>query len=121
MSAVTHSGGKTMNSRYTTLATATKPTIAAVRASPLSSPLTVGALETTGAGRGGVVGAAGRDATGAALARGAGAAEVGAPAGAAAGAAVAPVGPPGGSVGNLIVGAADGFGGKLMRTVSFFG
>ena len=40
------------------------------------------------------------------------------PAGAALG---APVGPPGGSVGNLIVGAAVGFGGRLMRTVSFFG
>ena len=33
----------------------------------------------------------------------------------------APVGPPGGSVGNLMVGAADGLGGKLMRTVSFLG
>ena len=33
----------------------------------------------------------------------------------------APVGPPGGNVGNLMVGAADGFGGKLMRTVSFLG
>jgi hypothetical protein len=33
----------------------------------------------------------------------------------------APVGPAGGSVGNLIVGAADGFGGNVMRTVSFFG
>ena len=32
-----------------------------------------------------------------------------------------PAGPPGGKVGNLIVGAAEGFGGKLMRTVSFFG
>ena len=32
-----------------------------------------------------------------------------------------PVGPAGGSVGNLIVGAAEGFGGKLMRTVSFLG
>ena len=32
-----------------------------------------------------------------------------------------PVGPPGGNVGNLIVGAAEGFGGKLMRTVSFLG
>jgi len=30
-------------------------------------------------------------------------------------------GPPGASVGNLIVGAAVGFGGKLIRTVSFFG
>jgi hypothetical protein len=32
-----------------------------------------------------------------------------------------PVGPPGGKVGSLIVGAAEGLGGKLMRTVSFFG
>jgi hypothetical protein len=32
-----------------------------------------------------------------------------------------PVGPPGGSVGSLMVGAAEGFGGKLMRTVSFLG
>ena len=33
----------------------------------------------------------------------------------------APVGPPGGKVGSLMVGAAVGFGGKLMRTVSFLG
>jgi len=33
----------------------------------------------------------------------------------------APVGPPGGNVGSLIVGAVDGLGGKLMRTVSFLG
>jgi hypothetical protein len=33
----------------------------------------------------------------------------------------APVGPPGGSVGNLMVGADVGLGGKLIRTVSFFG
>jgi len=33
----------------------------------------------------------------------------------------APVGPPGGKVGSLIVGAAVGLGGKLIRTVSFFG
>jgi hypothetical protein len=36
-------------------------------------------------------------------------------------AATGPVGAPGGSVGNLIVGAAEGLGGKLMRTVSFLG
>ena len=30
-------------------------------------------------------------------------------------------GPPGGNVGNLMVGAAEGLGGRLMRTVSFFG
>jgi hypothetical protein len=60
-----------------------------------------------------------------------GAATGAAPRGAAAGALVptdgsgaalgAPVGPPGGSVGNLMVGAAEGFGGKLIRTVSFLG
>jgi hypothetical protein len=33
----------------------------------------------------------------------------------------APVGPPGGNVGSLMVGAAVGLGGKLMRTVSFLG
>jgi hypothetical protein len=32
-----------------------------------------------------------------------------------------PVGPPGGRVGNLIVGGSVGLGGKLIRTVSFFG
>src|SRR5882724_8392346 len=31
------------------------------------------------------------------------------------------LGPPGGSVGNLMVGAAEGLGGKVMRTVSFLG
>ena len=35
--------------------------------------------------------------------------------------AVVAVGPPGGSVGILMVGAVDGFGGKVIRTVSFFG
>lgn len=34
---------------------------------------------------------------------------------------VPPAGPPGGSVGNLMVGAAEGFGGRLIRTVSFLG
>ena len=49
---------------------------------------------------------------------------VGEPAAGAAGAAAiggAPEGPPGGKVGSLMVGAAEGLGGKLMRTVSFFG
>ena len=48
----------------------------------------------------------------------AGAAAVGGAMGAALG---APVGPPGGNVGSLMVGAAVGLGGRLMRTVSFFG
>ena len=96
--------------------------MAAARASAVSSPLTVGPALAVGADLGAA--AAGRCATGAALARGAGGADaVGADAGAGAadGAADAPVGPPGGSVGSLIVGAADGFGGKLIRTVSFLG
>jgi hypothetical protein len=33
----------------------------------------------------------------------------------------ATAGCPGGNVGSLIVGAAEGLGGKLIRTVSFFG
>ena len=38
-----------------------------------------------------------------------------------AGAEAPPVGPPGGSVGSLIVGAAEGLGGRFIRTVSFLG
>ena len=85
-------------------------------------------------GRGAAAGAVGRCevAAGTDVGRwveiGAGAAAARGAAGAAAGAAAeggdiegTPVGPPGGSVGNLIVGAAEGFGGKLMRTVSFLG
>ena len=64
-----------------------------------------------GAGRAWLTGAA-------AAGRGAAACGAGTGAGMALG---APVGPPGGSVGNLMVGAADGLGGKLMRTVSFLG
>ncbi len=103
--------------------------MAAAIASPLSSPLTVAPADArAGAGAGTeadfwpVELEASRCATGAADGRGAGgagAAEV--TAGVANGAALAPVGPPGGSVGNLIVGAAEGFGGRLMRTVSFLG
>jgi len=96
--------------------------IAAARARAVSNPLTDGAALAIGAAFG--ADAAGRWATGAALARGAGGAEAEAAdagAGAEEGAAEAPVGPPGGRVGSLIVGAADGFGGKLIRTVSFLG
>ena len=52
---------------------------------------------------------------------GAGAPERGAVGAAAAAVAMVGGGAPGASVGNLIVGAAVGFGGKLIRTVSFFG
>jgi hypothetical protein len=73
----------------------------------------VGRWAVAGAG----AGAAARERAGAAAARGA--------AGAAPGAGVPgvgpPAGPPGGSVGSLIVGAADGLGGRLIRTVSFLG
>jgi hypothetical protein len=84
---------------------------------------TAGRAAGAGAGRG-AAGAAERGATGAAVVgRGALAGRAGAAPGAAAGAAWAgpPVGPPGGSVGNLMVGAAEGLGGRLMRTVSFLG
>ena len=63
-------------------------------------------------------------ATGAAAARAAGTADAGAAPVLSAGAGAAPpepAGPPGGSVGNLIVGAAEGLGGRLIRTVSFLG
>ena len=77
----------------------------------------------------GAMGAAGRAAGRCAAGAAAGAAVAGRAAGAAGAApcdgsvnAGAPaVGPPGGSVGNLIVGAAEGLGGRLMRTVSFLG
>ena len=101
--------------------------MAAAMASPLSNPLTLAAAAgRAGAGAGPgfweVAAGANRWAAGAAEGRGAGGAdEAEVTAAAATGAAVAPVGPPGGSVGNLIVGAAEGFGGRLMRTVSFLG
>jgi len=97
-----------------TVPTANNPAAPAARASIWSNPLRVGA---TGMGRGAA--AAGRawegGAAEAATARDAG---CGTGAGMAEG---APVGPPGGRVGNLMVGAAEGLGGKLMRTVSFLG
>jgi len=99
--------------------------IAAARASPLSSPLTLavaGPRAGAGAGLCAVGAGAMRCAAGADEGRGAGGAgEADVTAGAAKGAELAPVGPPGGSVGNLMVGAAEGLGGRLMRTVSFLG
>jgi hypothetical protein len=94
----------------------------ATTARMVSTGLAAAAGAATGAGRG--AGAAGLDAAGAAApARGAlAAAGAGVPIEGAAGAGIPPpVGPPGGNVGSLIVGAADGLGGKLMRTVSFLG
>jgi len=105
--------------------TANKPTTAAAMARNLSTPLIVGGAATTCVGLGAAAAVAERCATGAAEARGmvgaTGAAVATAGAPAAIGADVAPVGPPGGSVGSLMVGAAEGLGGKLMRTVSFLG
>ena len=124
--------------RYATLPNAIKLVIAAAIINPLSRPLIPITMAVLGAGaatgRAGAAGAtavravgaaptgaateAGR-AAGAAMAAGAAAVAV-----AALGAAVTPAvrgGPPLGRVGNLIVGEALGFGGKLMRTVSFFG
>jgi hypothetical protein len=102
--------------------------IAATSARTLSKALTVGApAMATGAGReAGTAAGAGRGAAAAAGAaaptRGAGAAGAAAPKlGAGAVVPGPPVGPPGGRVGSLIVGAAEGLGGKLIRTVSFFG
>jgi hypothetical protein len=101
---------------------ATSAAIARIESSPLGAAAAGAAAVLCGALP------VGRCATGAAAARGAGAAATGAAwaagAGGFAGAGArpeAPVGPPGGSVGNLIVGAAEGFGGKLIRTVSFLG
>src|SRR5258708_6595226 len=90
----------------------------------ISSPLAAaGTTATDAAGRCEATGAGREAATaGAAPIRGALGAWGGAPAPTAgAGAAGTAVGPPGGRVGSLIVGAADGFGGKLIRTVSFLG
>src|SRR5206468_6685482 len=92
---------------------------AAARASALSSPLTPA---TTGARR---CGGAGRPvAVGTAVGRGAGVRGAGAGACAGAGAAAtgtAAAGAADAGAGILIVGAAVGLGGKLIRTVSFFG
>ena len=107
------------------------PATAAPMASMESKPL-AGRAAATGAGRlvAGAAAAEGRAAaTGAAPTAGARGGMLGAPrAGAPLGniglglpPPEAAAGPPGGSVGNLIVGAAVGFGGRLIRTVSFFG
>ena len=106
------------------LPAANKLATAAAMARILSTALMVDAA----AGAAGRCAAAGLDAEAGAPVRGAAA---GADAlGAAAGresvvgveaAAVEAGGPPGGSVGNLMVGAAEGFGGRLIRTVSFLG
>src|SRR5882724_1610813 len=93
---------------------------AAARASALSNPLTpamTGARRCGGAGRPAAVGAA--------VGRGAGVGGAGAGAcagaGVAATGAAAAAGAAGAGAGILIVGAAVGLGGKLIRTVSFFG
>src|SRR5438132_14322021 len=98
---------------------------AATMASTLSTPLTptiMGAGRDAGVGRAGGAGTAA--ATGLGAAKGAAGAVVTAAAGAAGVAAILGVGaatPPVPGVGILIVGAAVGLGGKLMRTVSFLG
>lgn len=112
---------------------ASTPSTMAATASALSRPVMAGAAATT-AGRAATGAGVARGTAGAAaaVARGAAAAAAGAATGAAAGAPAAgaaaatagaglPAGPPGGRVGSLIVGAAVGFGGKVMRTVSFLG
>ena len=134
--------------RRKTLVTAASPTTAAAIANPTSRPLTFRAAlgDVTGLGAGlGAAGAAtvalagrgagpdvgGRGGAGAAAEAGVETRATGRPAamGCGAGGAVdddgagaAGVGvrAPVGSVGNLIVAVAEGFGGKLIRTVSFF-
>ncbi len=105
------------------LPSATRHRIPAATARPISTLLT-GATTATGAatGRGAATGA-GRAAVAGAAPPGPRWAAAGAPKeGAGVVPAVpAPVGPPGGRVGSLMVGAAEGFGGRLMRTVSFLG
>ena len=80
-----------------------------------------GAAAATAAGRKAAAGAGAATARGAAGAPCAAVAATGAAATGAGAPGEPPDGPPGGSVGSLIVGAADGLGGKLMRTVSFLG
>ena len=115
---------------YTTLPAAINPATAATMARIVSRGLSAGvaftgagaglaALVLAGAGR--LPGAAGGAAAPALGALGAWAGAAVLNAGAGAPAAPGPLGPPGGRVGSLMVGAADGLGGKLIRTVSFFG
>lgn len=119
-----------MNASQATVPAAAKLTTAAMMAKALSKPL----IAETGAGAWRGAGAAGGDiaercAVGGAATRApeppvGGAGGFGPVAGAATGAAAEVVlggGAPVGNVGNLIVGEAVGFGGKLMRTVSFLG
>lgn len=103
---------------------ASRPTTAAAIARPLSTTLRVGAAgigRGAGAGRGaaGAAATAGRDATAGPAVAGVGALVPVVPATGAAGAGVAAATAAGDGI--LIVGAAVGFGGKLIRTVSFFG
>jgi hypothetical protein len=124
----------TINASHATVAAANTLTTAAAIANPLSMPL----IAATGAGAWRGAGTAGGDvaarcAVGGAATRDAGAPLVGGVGGfgpveggaAVAVGAAAPLvfggGAPAGNVGNLIVGEAVGFGGRLMRTVSFFG
>lgn len=115
---------------------ASKPATQAAMARIVSRGLTVGTATTAArctAGAGRAAAAAGwaivaPAATGAAVVVRGAATGAAVPAGGRGGAGAAPgtplgapVGPPGGNVGNLMVGAADGLGGSVIRTVSFFG
>jgi len=94
---------------------------AAVTARPRSRPLidATGAIGR-GAGAGLEAGAAAAE-VGAGAGRGAGVGAEGIAAGAAEAGAAAAAGASGAGAGILMVGAAVGFGGRLIRTVSFFG
>jgi hypothetical protein len=103
--------------------TASNPMTAAAMARAISSVLTAGRARAGAIAGRGAAGAERVAVGAAAVARGALGTWAGAAALGAAGAVAAgpPLGPPGGRVGSLMVGAAEGLGGKLMRTVSFFG
>ena len=99
-----------LDAATTTGAIATRPDAGAGRAAGCAAAVAAAgargaAVVVRGAAMGAAVPAGGRAAAGAAP---------GMPPG-------APVGPPGRNVGNLIVGAAEGLGGNVIRTVSFFG
>ncbi len=116
-----------MNIIHKVVPTAAKAATPAAMAKIVSSGLAgCTAAATTGRGIAGAGRAAGccaaAGANGAAVVVRGAATGAGVPTGGRGGAAPGtPPGPPGGSVGNLMVGAAEGLGGKLMRTVSFLG
>ncbi len=104
-----------------TRASANAPTNAAAMARPLSNPLTPAAAAGREGADGFMVGAGAEAAVAVARPTGVDAAVGGGGGEATATGAAAPEGTEADGAGILIVGAAVGFGGRLMRTVSFLG